>query len=117
PPPPVGRLRQLRNHVSPAIVGHDDLDELRGQLRRLRDDPYARFRALRPGNDAGDVVLRRADRAGRAVSAPAPQTHLLDVILPPDGFRGRTARTYRGVTCHHIQPRSAYGRAPFAGAG
>src|SRR5262249_38920787 len=51
------RLRQIGYQVPPAIVGDDNLDELRRQVLRLGDHPDAGFRTVRTGDDAADVVV------------------------------------------------------------
>ncbi len=51
----VFRGGQGRDHVSPGIVGHDDLGKFRGQVGCFRDDPNASFRPVRAGHGAADV--------------------------------------------------------------
>jgi len=61
----VTRLRQLRNEIAAAIVGDDDLRELRGEIVGLRDHPYTGFRAVDAADDAPDISwrdLRLSDR-------------------------------------------------------
>ena len=55
-PYPIGRLRHVRKNVAPAIVGHDNLAELDGEVGGLGDHPHAGFGTVRPGHDAADVV-------------------------------------------------------------
>ena len=65
----VAGLRQIREEIAPAIVGDDDLHELRRQVGGLRDDPHARFRPFRPRHGAAEVVVVDRNRAARLLSA------------------------------------------------
>ena len=57
----VVRLRQIRDHVAPAIVGDDRLDIPDGQVARLGDDPHACLRPVRARDDAADVIAVNGD--------------------------------------------------------
>ena len=52
----VVRAGQIRDHVAPLIIGHDNLDEPGGQVGRFRDHPNARFRAVGTGDHALEGV-------------------------------------------------------------
>ena len=61
-PDVVGGFRQIGEQVAAAIVGDDDLDELRRQIGRFRDHPDAGLGSLRGRDDAADVVGVDANR-------------------------------------------------------
>ena len=52
----VVRLRQIGQQVASAIVGDDDLHELRRQVLRLGNHPDAGFGPVRARDDAADIV-------------------------------------------------------------
>ena len=55
---PIGRGRQLGHHEASLVVGDDDLDEVRGEVFRLGDDPHASLGAVAAANDTPDEALR-----------------------------------------------------------
>ena len=61
----IGRFRQIWQDVAPLVVGDHDAHESCRQVAGLGDDPYARFRSLLTGHDAGNIVTVDRDRAGR----------------------------------------------------
>jgi len=48
--------RQVGNDVAPLIVGDDHLGEFGRELDALGDHPDTRFRPVRAGDDAADIV-------------------------------------------------------------
>jgi len=50
-------LRQIGDHVTPLIVGHDHLGEFGRQFSCLGDYPHAGFRPGRPAHCAADIVV------------------------------------------------------------
>jgi len=60
----VVRLRQIRQDVPPAVIGDDDLRELRRQVRRLRDDPYPSLGATGTTDDPANIVAVDLNRLG-----------------------------------------------------
>src|SRR6266487_2507242 len=55
-PHSVRRLGKVGYQVASLVVGHDDADELRGQVAGLGDHPDARFRPVRAGDHTADVI-------------------------------------------------------------
>jgi hypothetical protein len=64
----VRRARELRDEVATAVVGDDDLRELRREIGGLGDDPDTGFGAARAGHSAGDHGRSRLTDLGREIT-------------------------------------------------
>ena len=86
----VGRIRQVRQHVAPVVVGRHDADEPGRQIRRFGDHPDARLRALGAGHHAADVVRVELDAGRLRQPLPTDQAR-----AQGDRYRGRGGRSTR----------------------
>src|SRR5258706_10519054 len=61
------RVGELRDDVTAAVVGHDDLAKTRGEIGRLDDHPDAGFRAVPARHHAAEIGRADVDLSIRAL--------------------------------------------------